>query len=116
MVTDPENNHDVWGDLLCGACGLVLHTLTVPTEGEYDFVKVGELGESRVRARVLIYCDVCEKTTSLVISPMASDPMNNNKVSGNFLCGECGSVLATLTVAEQGEYAFVEVRDHVRFI
>ena len=111
MVSDPENNNEVWGDLLCGACGLVLQTLTVPTEGEYEFVEVRDVRDSDVSAKTVIYCNVCDRNNPMVVTPMASNPVNNNKISGNLLCGECGAVLASLTVPTAGEYEFVKVRD-----
>lgn len=42
LKIDPMTDHDgvIWGDLLCSVCGLVIATIDVDEEGEYEFVKV----------------------------------------------------------------------------
>jgi len=57
----------------------------------------------------LVFCSQCESLKPLVVEPMTSD--EQNRVSGDLVCGGCGLILETLTVPAEGEYGFVKLRD-----
>ena len=43
MTKDHLNGENIWGDLCCSQCHLVIATLTVEEEGVYEFKKVPPL-------------------------------------------------------------------------
>lgn len=56
-----------------------------------------------------IQCDECEQKQRLMMTPMARDAANDNTIWGDLLCSGCSSIIATLTVDEEGEYDLVRV-------
>lgn len=60
---------------------------------------------------VKIYCDICGSGQGMRIDQMRKDEHNDEKIWGDVCCAKCHLILATITVPDEGVYAFVKVSD-----
>ena len=58
-----------------------------------------------------IFCDCCGTIKPSRIDAMSKDNLNGVKIWGDICCGECGHVLCTIEVEEEGVYEFKKVAD-----
>lgn len=60
---------------------------------------------------VKIYCESCNADQPMRIDPMRKCENTDDSVWGDICCAKCYLVLATITVPDEGVYAFLKVSD-----